>query len=392
MTQNDRELIAAIVEGSLRPKDAARVLATIGRSPEARKLYDAMVRERDAVSALPFCAAPASVLPEVMARVESLNPWAELPTRSRPYHAANRWLPVAVAASLILLAGAGTWWGVQNLQRNQRELAHTAALPFIEFESANGSDEPPVVVTRIPQLDVSPIEDAPPIVEEAPAPRAGTAEPRPVYGAPPAPKSVLETLHVKLPLLGRMADLDQDDARKTLVKELSRLPQARIDLFCTDPQRAAEILVATGRAVGVNVVVESGAQERLKRKLGTIWLIYTESLTPEDAAQWLTRMGDANPSPAEKPVFESYHVPEIQPQDRKDLKDLLGLDSAKTKRPQPVATAGPPRREKTAILVTYLPQASRTPASQSREIRTWLERLEARTPGTLALTLVLRKP
>ena len=66
-------------------------------------------------------------------------------------------------------------------------------------------------------------------------------------------------------------------------------------------------------------MLDAGAQDRLRRHTPTTWLVYTESLTPEEATKWFARLA-ANDS-----IFQSLHVPGLTAQDWLDQPARSGL-------------------------------------------------------------------
>src|SRR5688500_2686020 len=99
LSQNEKELIAAALDGDLTPDRQAAFRRLIAESADAHALYQQLCRDRAAVRSLPRVPAPPTVLDGVMARVlKASRPTvpahpAPVPVR-RP-----AWLPVSLAAS-----------------------------------------------------------------------------------------------------------------------------------------------------------------------------------------------------------------------------------------------------------------------------------------------------
>jgi hypothetical protein len=329
-----------------------------------------------------------------MARVE-INPFETIPSTTQPGRKPRRsLLHYAIAASVAAAVCAGAIWTMQATERRALVLAQAQALPLIDDAAEPPPEEPRVVVSRI-QPDETPIdppEEKATVTELAPTPRQVVEPPRTVLGAPPLPPFKLETVLVRLPMVASMKDLKDSNVKKQLTMELSRGPQARVDLFCSDPLKAAEVLIATGRAVGVNVMLEANAQDRLRRRTPTTWFVYTESLTPEEATKWFAKLA-ANDS-----IFQSLHVPVLAAQDQKDLKDLLGVETKKlaSNAAKPVTAdtinqlSMSLQKDKSAILVSYLPPSARVNPSQSKDVKLWLDRRGEKKPGAVGLLIVVR--
>src|SRR5438105_832516 len=247
LSATDQELIARHLDGSLEKPQRKQVRALLRSSREARGFYRALHRERAAIAKLPVHKAPARVLPAVMARVET-NPFETIPSTTQPGRKPRRsLLHYAIAASVAAAVCAGAIWTMQATERRALVLAQAQALPLIDDAAEQPPEEPRVVVTRIPADDapLDPSEEKAAVTELAPTPRAAVEPPRSVLGAPPLPPLKLETVLVKLPMIAAMKDLQQSDVKKRLTAELSRGSPARVDIFCSDPLKAAELLIAT---------------------------------------------------------------------------------------------------------------------------------------------------
>lgn len=395
LTAADRTLVSHAVDGSLSASDAAKLRLLLDHSREARRLYRTLRREREALRQLPAHKAPETLLPAVMACVAECNPFETIPSTTHSRRPRRSLLHYIVAASVIAAFSAGVLWSVRTIQHQSLIQEQARALPRVDDAAESREREPQVVLSRIPQLepDVDPMPEVAALPETAPEPRQPLERPPAVFGAPPKPPLKLESVLVKLPLVASMKDLANDNVRKQVQAELARGGPARIDLFTSDAFKAAELLVATGRAAGVNVILDASAQERLRHRTTTTWLVYTEALTPEQATAWLVKLAAADAN-----VFQNLHLPANSAQDAKDLKDLLGLDAARTKagtaKPVSEGTLGEISssmvKEKAAILVSYLPATVRSTPSQSRDVKAWLERRGDKKPGTVPLTIVVR--
>lgn len=394
LTEADQLLIASAVNGAFSPAEGERIRLLFDQSREARQLYRALCRERDAVRNLATMKAPDSLLANVMARTATLNPFETIPSSTAPQRKPRRSrLHYAVVAFVIASFSAGVLIGVRSIQRKAMVDEQAQALPrLIETNETIGST-PQVVLSRIPAREETSETSTEPETpsEAAPLPQPQVRPPI-VYGSPLMPPLVLDSVLVKLPLVVSMNEMNNDSVRKQVQVELSRGSQARIDLFANNSLRAAELLIATGRAAGVNILLDTAAQERLRHRVSTTWLIYTEALTPEDATRWLVRLAATD-------VFQHFHLPGALLQDARDLKDLIGLETSKASRPpatKPVSESTLKQistsllKEKTAILVSYLPSAARSNAAQSKAVKTWLDRRGEKKPGTVPLMIVVR--
>jgi hypothetical protein len=147
----------------------------------------------------------------------------------------------------------------------------------------------------------------------------------------------------------------------------------------------------------VAVAVEATAQDRLRKKLPTALVVYTDALTPDEVGKLLTALAKRDQADKSGPVFATAHLVPAQAAEQRDLRDLLGLDLGLGKRkpgtPKP-NSAGPveemDRAAKPAIMLTYMPAAFRVSPTASKEVRAFLDRRQERKPSAVPLFVVIR--
>ena len=156
-----------------------------------------------------------------------------------------------------------------------------------------------------------------------------------------------------------------------MVDELGRDPAFRLDLFVKDVPRAATLFQAAAKAVGLTVAVDATAQDRLRKKLPTALVVYTDSLTPEEVARPPGRLAERGPGRQVRPrCSTTAHLVTVQAPSRRSSRDLLGVDLGFGKRQGGYVAieadlCGPPTSSartdepaaKPAIVLTYLPAA-----------------------------------
>jgi hypothetical protein len=327
-------------------------------------------------------------------------------------------VPVAVAASLLLGVTVSSYLFFARATRGP-------AAGVANTGDANPQPGPVVINPEIANALPSERERLPsgPIVEERPqtrlVARADTTpeaapEPRPkldrmapqnsALGAPPLPDlPPFERVQVRLPFLSSSAELDRDDVRATLAEELGRDSACRVDLFVKDPARGVELLQAAARSVGLAVHPDAAAADRVRtRKPTAAFVLFTESLTPTEVRDLLTRFA-ADDVRASARVFETIHVTPLHPADQRDLHaNVLGFDVNPAKKangdPKPISagTADQVARtvgrggEKAGVLVSYLPSNVRVPPVMSKELGHFATRRGDRKPNTIAVVIVVR--
>lgn len=405
LTRAEQELITAAIDGELSPDEQARFRRLVAESAEAKALYAALKRDRDRLHRLPRVAAPAGLAATVTAAV---RPIVVKPEPVRVRRRRVEWAAVAVAASVFLAAvGSG----------------------YLFLGRKPSPDRPPAArqTPDVPPRVVIPVEPNRAIVVRpeptrpvAPPPRAAQSQPAAVATATPPPRTDLgappgepfqrfDLVEVRLPVLLPVADLTRDEAKATVRAELAHDPAFRIDLFTTDTLKAAEAVVAAGKAVRLTVATEAIAGERLKRKMPSAWAVFTDALTPDEMAKWLAAVAAADEKAAAKSpaarVFESVHLIPAQQAEQREVRDLFGIDLAPAKRPR--SSVGSPKgvaagtidevtstlqkdTPKQAVLVTYLSPPARPNPALSKELRAFHDRRGERKPGTVAVLLVIR--
>jgi len=372
------------------------------------------------------------------------------PTRNAPVPASptarksRAWAPIAIAAGLLISVTAGSFLFF-NQQNDRNSTARNPNRPPPATRA--GADNPewakwlPVEHGPRPSVPVPrerpdntvvvrpavPAVTVPSIPVEPDASLAVAPQPRPVrsdlHAAQPQPETVFDLVQVRLPFLRPLSDLDRDDTRRQLAEELARDPAFRIDLFTRDPARAVAVFRDAAKVAGLTVFTDATTQDRLtKRQVNTI-AIYTESFTAAELAELLGKLNaeDAKISPR---VFDALHAMPVSNADNTDIKAILGIDPGLFKRPiadkekdkadktpdptkpisagtvteviksvtagQPGANAQPKPAEKTAMLLTWGPNANRTTPNTSTELKQFLSKRGDRKSNAVPAIIVIR--
>lgn len=402
-----RELLAAAVDGELSPADRDRCRRLRAESPAADALYRRLKADRDRVRALPMTLPPAGLHDRIMAALGPPAPPAA-PARPAAPKRDRRVLWAALAASVAVAAGTA----VLVLPRKPGPSEEVAV---------QVPPKRPAPPTRLAERKPTPPPDAPapddilpeprpaptPILPPAP-PSTLAVGPRPVERdlsafPPVAPVAGFARARIGVPFLAPVADLAADDRRLALAEALVGHAAVRVDLFAKDPARGVEVFQAAAKEAGLGVQSEPVTQDRLNRRIGTAYLVYTEDLTADEVVGLLARLAaaDAESPPA---AFDKFHAGPVGQADAKELKDVLGVDPVTAKRaadPKPLSAgtaaqltkklAGGKDGEKGALLVTLAPTPARTPPT-SRDIRQFLDGRGPRKPGAVPALFVVRLP
>lgn len=365
ITDDLLQLITAGIDGELTAVETRRLTRLLNSSAEARAVHAQLLTDSKRLSALPRVAPPADLHATVMARIAALTP---IPTRlskleprprvaqpvevARPlivprHRKVSNWVPVAVAASLLLCVTSGSFLffnqqnrtaSARNVNRPPPNTLKGAGDPeWAKWLPAETAQRPSAPLPREHALphDTA-IAKNPPVVVPVPDAVALAPEPRSVrpdlLGSRPLPETRFDMVEVRLPFLKPLAAFTGEEAQEQLAKELSRDPAYRIDLFSRNPVRAVELLREASKAAGVTLFVDGNTLTALQKRTVGATVVYTESLTPQELAMLFAKLSaeDAKVSPH---AYDSLHATAVSPVDGSDLRSTLGFDPGLFKRP-----------------------------------------------------------
>jgi hypothetical protein len=420
LTDSDRELITAAVDGELPPDRDAALRALLADSADAAVLFASLQGDSRRLKALPVRPAPVG-LAEAVAGKLSTFPKA-VPVAPHSAHPTPRragWLPYAVAASVLLaVAVASFWYSLREGSNEADRVAQQQRLPRSDDTAGRATQSPAVPADSLPEAIPAPrfaarperhdsdlaVLPPPTAVGPEPAPFPRTAGIGDVVGSRPLldPKP-FESIEARLPILVPVADLSKKEVRGRVLDDLGREPAFRLDLFVKDVPQAATAFQAAARSAGVSVAIESSALDRLKKKQPIAVAIYTESLSAEDVVKLLgqlsalARSGERGGS-----AFLSAHLVPAAAAEQRELRDLLGVDPGPWKRPavgpRPVTagTAGElaaafdkEKGPRHAIMLTYSPVSLRANPNV-KEVKAFLDRRDERRANAVPLLVVIR--
>lgn len=450
INENVLQLITAAVDGELTPLEVQRLRRVLDTSPQARKVYARLKADRARLQALPHVAPPADLHSRVMARVAAVTPAPARLAKSRTRTTAStpaspapaprksliarKWVPAAIAASLLLGVSFGSFLffnqqGGKALARNPNRppLATKAGAGDPEWAKwlpAESDPRPSVPVSRdhpgLPknQLAVRPDTSA----ERLPIPQESVAlapEPRSVQrdllGHAPLPETRFETADIRIPFLKPLREFEREDTRQHFAHELGRDPAFRVDLFARNPARAVELFRDAAKSTGVSVFADANALSQLQKRTTNAVVIYTESLTADELAALFGKLNaeDAKVSPH---VFDVLHATPVSHLDTSDLRTTLGFDPGLFKRvalnekldrnPDPnkpisagtadqivksVTTGQGKPGDKTAVLLNWNLVAGRQIAQgNSAELKQFRAKRGDRKPDAVPVIIVIR--
>lgn len=414
LSEYEKSLVAAAVDGELSIDDYGAFDGLLARSPMAAELHRALVRDRERLMAIPRRPAPDDLATAIFAAIQRDCP--TVPARTISSDRGLKWVPAAMAASFLIAVSSASYWFVAGSQSPRMAHKQLQQLPkdnVVLVPKSGPSrvavlpETPAVETPKLPAIPMVPPTAVATNQVPEPAIKSEVPESVPdrILTAPVGSEvKAFDRVELKLPILATLADMTREEQQASLKTNLARDPATRIDVFAKDTSRAAEALVASAKAVNLNIQLEAIATERLKRKLPTAWWIYTEALTPDEVAKWLAETATADAAiaaPAEK-VFGNIHVLPASVLEQKDSAALLEVDLTK-KVPSPTGAniagktieelAGALQKTETpkpGILVTYFPQPGRAHPKLSKDIKQFNDLRKDRKSGTVPLVIVIR--
>lgn len=455
MTDEQLSLITTAVDGELSPAETLCFRRLLDSLPDARTFYVRLKADSDRLRNLPQTLPPANLHQRVMAGIAAVTPSPSSASTPLPRHPVNRpcpaeqttlpfpaqkrqsrrWIPVAVAASLLLAISGSSFLFFSQTGRKTTNVARNSNRPppathsgaadpewakWLPFDSEQVPVAPtpniaaqqtePRVALNDPSISVKPTHPMNPVaIEIAPEPRS-TLNPNILGSELRSETPPLDHIRVRVPFLKPLTDFDREDTRQQFAEELTKEPSFRIDVFTRNMPRSVEWFCAAAKTAGVTITVDPSTLERVNKGQVHSVVIYTESLTSRELADLFAKLNteDAKVSPR---VFDVIHAMPIVSIDQEALRSILGVDPGLNKRSsqekgsdsgKPISagtadqivknlTTGQGKNsEKSALMMTWLPTAARTIPASSAELKQFLLKRGERKPNAVPVAIVIR--
>jgi anti-sigma factor RsiW len=433
LSESDRQLLTAAVDGELGARQLRQVQKLLHRSAEARTLFTQLRKYADSVRQLPRVRSDPALSDSVLQaiRARRLNP-------HRPAAASRKSLPAwtgyaAAAAVFLLVSGASYVLFAHALdQRGTGRTGDNAALaPTTQPDAAPG----PEFIAKAPAVDepeklaVGPAVDKPadatPVVQGPPdgptPPVPDKPRDNPVLTYPATDMVELKMVDIAAPVIVKLQEMEQAKVRDAVLTDLKKAGAFRMEFPCRNGTRAFERFQAVCKAQDIALHIDQTAADRLKQpQFRSNYAVYLENVTPEELARLLQQVVAEDKKPDPKKTgsqLDRLVLVHLSPRDRKELAELLGSDptaaagssSLDIHKPVSDQTAsqiaaaltgqgGAPSRpdgvkpakapEHAALVIPYAPQH---PGANSTEVKRFLENRKPARPGTLQLFLVIRE-
>jgi hypothetical protein len=437
-----RELLTAYVDGELTQRQLRLVERVLEQSSEGRELLRRLEADAAAIRHLTPPALDRDLSPAVLnaIRERGLRPRRRRVFRSQPALFSSGAV-LAGAAAVLLLVGMSSYLLVRISQPEpvgqhgppEGQGSGIAESPRVEpppsTEPAAAAPAATPLAQQAPPASVRRNDDSTAFVGPLPAEREekeqAPEQPRGQAAVVTAPSMELfqpeRVEAVTLPVVLSLLDLERDEGRDKLLRELRKESAFRIELPCRNATRAYERVQGALRSQDVAAVVEQTAMTRMGQpQWKTNYVLFAEDLTPDELATVLRDCGriDRDGKPAEAQLADVV-VTRLSKGHRKDLSDLLGIDplpispdatgplGTDPHKPLPELTAGqvanaltgragqgtdsrgvaskPLRRQ--ALVMAFYPVR---PPRGSPDVRHFLDARKPARAGTVQVLLVLR--
>jgi len=342
--------LTAFVDGELNPGQRKAVLRLVRRSSEARKRLRQLQTDSEKLKALPKKRLRLDFSEQVVKTITQrrLDQRRPLAPKPQPWHARPVWGSLAAAASVLFMIGFSSYLyflGMNALENNSAAVATNPSGDLKADQKGDIQGSNPLVKNNGPGDE----KENNTVVQGNNTPKdnhnPNPMEPRPSEPtelASPVPKMELFGPHpadVNLPEVQRLGQLDIGKLREVFQKDSG----FRVELPCMNSSRAFDRLQATFKARGLNLMLDGGVQTRLKQpQWHTNYVVFTEELTADEMVQLLEQIAgeDKKASTKQKTdlAFDGLIITRMDQNDRKELGDLLGID---TKQVQVPRTNGP---------------------------------------------------
>jgi hypothetical protein len=438
-----RQLLTAYVDGELSSRQRRHVARLLRRSPEARLLLQQLQADAQALRQLPQPPLPADLSNPVLHRIAERR---LTPGQSRIAQSASTtpWMgPLAswaAAAAVLFLLGLASYlyFAASLVQPEKVEVVHkqpgpaslTPPAPIPHSPTTEQSESRMAKKSEDTKDRKSPKADSGKQLAESgkPSGKAKPNAPDKPLSPPQQDTALTERLEMfplhrvpdLLPVIVPVSDLDREPARKQLLTELGKDREFRIELPCPNGTKALDRVGKASRTLHLGLLIDKHAQERIKQKWRTSYVLYLEDVTPEELIHFVRQIGaEDRKSAAGKPAevqIDRLVLSRLTARHRKELIALLGVDPAATVPSDRGPLGADPRKslsDETARqvgqalagsegaprpasgkppehIVLVLPYSPARPASGSDEIKHFLEGRKPARAGTLRVLLVLR--
>jgi hypothetical protein len=404
-----RELLTAYVDDELSDRQRRQIARLLRRSAEARLFLQQLQADAQALRHLPRPSLATDLTGPVLRTISEsqLAPGQRRITQQAP---STWWMaPLAswaAAASVLFLLGIASYlyFAASLPQAAKSELTRkpsSSAEPSPQPEllgspsvpndpEQKGSRKPPRRTNETPSAVRLP---------HAVANRSEKPSGKDSDKPPPPPKEEsaltdrlemfqLDRVPDALPVVMKVRDLEQEPERKHLTAELGKDRDFRMELPCQNGSKAFERVQRAAQTLNIGLILDMQAQERLKLKWHTNYVLYFENVTPDEFVRFMNQIGiedrKSAAGKASEVRIDRLVLTRMTAQHRKELSTLLGLDPTTNLPRSPEPSGIDPSKPLAELTARQLGQAL---GGQGVKPRPETGKPAAKTPETFALVL-----
>lgn len=389
LSTQDRELLAAYVDGELSTAEREAAHRLLQQSAEARTALQQMQQDAAALRQLPRHRLAPDFSQRILGAIaeRNLRPGGDRPAAVKQF-SLPAWASLAAAAAVLIAVALGSYLlsgGPVPGVKTQPEVAENRRA----VQEKPGDDQ---FATQRATDKGQPVK--------RPSPR-----PRPSEQPAPIPK--LEAFPPVAGAYFKLPGLDPDRLRQALPKDGA----IRVDLAIKDGSQAVAQLRRALNSQGIQLLTDQITSNRLERAgLKTNFVLYFEDVTTDEVARVLEQLASderhAEAMLTGSGQFSSMVVSRMKPEDRRELARLLRIDADKLEPAfrLPSLSLGNPEREPSragqgsdrpvsratehlALLMAYNPVR---PRRESQQIKRFLDHRSQPRAGTVQVIVVLR--
>jgi hypothetical protein len=425
-------LLTGYVDGVLSPRERRAVELYVQKSPEAHALLEKLQGDAERLRRLPRRQLGPDFAEQVLQRVRD-GAFPPVEPIQVPRVAGLGWNRWALAAAVFLAVGGGAILYLMGSpdgeggravatqrdrgrpiipqgpeSRNRPAVASANSRPGLE----GTAQDPEAPDEGRTQPSAEPARDVNSRVASGSNPERN--DEALVVAPTPLMELFPELKDLRLAVVFPLRELKQGTPNPRLQELLNKEPACRVHLSCTDSSPALERLQTAFVSQGIRLLLDQLAQERLKKRLATNYVLYVENVTPAELNRVLRRLSEDDAQAESRRrgdgQFERVVVDGLQPADHAELSKLLGADPSKLQPVRPKTPLGVDIRrpladqtadqvvkslkgqgaptERVGIVLPYNPVRPRP--AVSKEVKLFFDNRKEPCPGTVQVLLVLR--
>ncbi|HMC89858.1 MAG TPA: hypothetical protein VKI17_09935, partial [Gemmataceae bacterium] len=313
------QLLTAYVDGGVTAHQRRVVLRYLRTSAEARSFLKKLQDDANELRQLPVRKLGRDLSQTILQRIGDqvvVRP-IRIPMEQAP-SPVPRGFGLATAAAVLLALGFGSVYYLKAI-REKDALVAVAVVPPESSSNGLTPNDDKVTDSKIEVAKAPNPKAATPITvakidekkQEQPPASSSIKDTGPVFTMPvPPPPDHFEIANVKVAMNLPSRDVLQENRRQQLLERLRKEDAQHIDLYCKQTRAALERVERAFKEQGIDFVLAPDAiQPYLFRSRNTDYVLFTESVKPEEVLTVLRQVADQDQA------LESTHKGKAQFQD-----------------------------------------------------------------------------